>query len=53
MLKIANLAYNNNYIVFAKLQIVKEYERAVILRLGRLKSHRAKGPGTKQMAFVL
>ena len=26
-------------------QIVKEYERAVILRLGRLVSNKAKGPG--------
>ena len=27
------------------LQLVKEYERAVILRLGRLYSRKAKGPG--------
>ena len=35
-------------------QIVTEYERAVILRLGRLSSKKAKGPGkssTKQFQF--
>ena len=32
------------------LQIVKEYERAVILRLGKLTSRKAKGPG---LFFVL
>ena len=31
-------------------QIVKEYERAVILRLGRLTGRRAKGPG---LFFIL
>lgn len=32
------------------IQIVKEYERAVILRLGRLTDRKAKGPG---LFFVL
>ena len=31
--------------MFCLLQIVTQYERAVILRLGRLSSKRAKGPG--------
>lgn len=31
-------------------QIVKEYERAVILRLGKMTSRKAKGPG---LFFVL
>ena len=34
----------------ACVQIVKEYERAVILRLGRLTSGKAKGPG---LFFIL
>lgn len=32
------------------LQIVKEYERAVILRLGKMTSRKAKGPG---LFFIL
>ena len=34
-------------------QIVTEYERAVILRLGRLTSRRAKGPGINILCKTL
>jgi hypothetical protein len=34
-----------SYCFAGALQIVKDYERAVILRLGRLVSKKAKGPG--------
>ena len=42
-----SICSNRTYSFFptVSLQIVKEYERAVILRLGRLTSRKAKGPG--------
>lgn len=34
-------------------QVVQEYERAVIFRLGRLVSGGAKGPGNVEIHFIL
>lgn len=39
-------------IFFPKFQVVQEYERAVIFRLGRLLSGGAKGPGKINIPFV-
>lgn len=37
------------FCIFNLFQVVQEYERAVIFRLGRLLSGGAKGPGNKTM----
>ena len=39
---VQHVGFANGFVV---IQIVTEYERAVILRLGRLTSRKAKGPG--------
>lgn len=52
------LIYENNVLVvlinllYVSLQVVQEYERAVIFRLGRLLSGGAKGPGKQTFAIV-
>ena len=35
------------------MQVVQEYERAVIFRLGRLLSGGSRGPGTNETAFMI
>jgi len=50
-LKSINLAYNAAAVFFL-FQVVQEYERAVIFRLGRLLPVGAKGPGKDQRCLT-